>query len=85
MMKKHSTGSRKSVGRRINLQNATAITKSSRNLFEPEEILSKIIQRPGIKFILFIAGILYVSAVSNENMKKDHDAVNESWGYRHCW
>ena len=39
-------------------------SKSSKNLFATEEILTKVIQRPTKKFSLFITGILYVSAVS---------------------
>ncbi|XP_063679694.1 organic anion transporter 3-like [Bolinopsis microptera] len=38
-------------------------SKSSKNLFATEEILTKVIQRPTKKFSLFITGILYVSAM----------------------
>ena len=63
MMSKTDTHT-KLIKRISAMQQARLTSRSSQNLFETEEILSKIMQKPGLKFSLFVTGILYVSAVS---------------------
>ena len=67
-VKRSQTISRK-IRRLSTLQQNRANMRSSKNLFETEDILSKIIQKPGWKFSLFLIGILYASAVSYRSIK----------------